>query len=233
MLRAIYNEARNLFSAESVRAIVLGVVASFIYERAFSVDQGIKVEISSKEVIVESGKNKIIVSRDVYDATRLAEQNPQFGGAIDRTFQAVSSDEHVNGIGIVPKMDSPPPEFLISRNILHEIDIDVDLTHEPETRIIQEHCELQIIKAILERSSRKWEFMWRGVRISAPVLDDKFYSDFFAHQITIAPGDELEVQLAIKQDRDANMGVYTNVEYTVLEVFKHIPRLKQSRFPAH
>jgi len=98
-------------------------------------------------------------------------------------------------------------------------------------RVIEEACDLQIVKAILERSNRKWEFMWRGVRISAPVLDAKFYTDFFAHNITIAPGDELQVMLAITQERDDRTGIYTNVDYKVIEVFKHIQRVRQTSIP--
>jgi hypothetical protein len=70
--------------------------------------------------------------------------------------------------------------------------------------------------------------MWRGVKIAAPVLDGAFYEQFFAHNITIAPGDELKVKLAIKQTRDVRSGIYTNVGYEVIEVYKHVPRVRQS-----
>lgn len=107
--------------------------------------------------------------------------------------------------------------------------LEVDgLEDDPETRIIKERCDLQIVKAILERSTRKWEFMWRGVKISAPVLDSVFYDHFFAHSITIAPGDVLQVLLAIKQTRDQRTGIYTNVSHEVIEFFKHIPRMEQT-----
>jgi hypothetical protein len=229
MLRAVYTQSRNLFSAESVRAVILGVIAAFIYERAFSVKPDIKVEISTNEVVIKSGNDRVVVPRQVYDATRLAEQNPKFGRAIDKTFHAVGDDEQVNGIAIVNKMDAPPPDFIITQDVIHQIDIDI--TPEPAARIIKEACDLQIVKAILERSSRKWEFMWRGVRTSAPVLDAKFYTDFFAHDITIAPGDELQVMLAITQERDDKTGIYTNVDYKVIEVFKHVQRLRQTHMP--
>ena len=138
---------------------------------------------------------------------------------------------HIKGIAFVPNMHSPPPEFLIPHNLIRDIEIDAE--PEPEERVIQEQCDLQIVKAILQRSARKWEFMWRGVQISAPVLDDNFYSDFFAHNITIAPGDELRVRLAITQSRDPQTGIYTNVDYRVVEVFEHIPRVKQTSFESH
>jgi len=86
------------------------------------------------------------------------------------------------------------------------------------------------MRAILERSRRRWEFVWRGVRISAPVLDERFYADFAAHKITIAPGDALEVRLKIRQRKDPSTGIMLNDAngYEVVEVLKHLPRHRQS-----
>lgn len=229
LIRAIYKQTGNLFSGESLRAIVLGIIASFIYERSCAVDHPIKVEVSTKEVVIESGQNKVIVPREVYDATRTAEHNPQFVRGIIKTFEAVGTDDKVNGVGIVPKIDSPPPAILIPQNTIRQIEIEP--TDDPLTRVIEEQCDLQIVKAILERSTRKWEFMWRGVRISAPVLDQGFYNRFFAHAITIAPGDELKARLAIKQSREPRTGIYTNIGYEVHEVYEHVPRTRQEGLP--
>ena len=227
MLRAIYKQSGNLFSGDSLRTIVLGLITTFIYEKAFSVDHQIKIEVSTNEVVIENGKDKVIIPRNVYDATRLAEKNPQFARAMGKTFESIAADDNVKGLGFVPKMDSPPPEVVIPQKTMRELEVVV--ANDPETRVVQEQCDLQIVKAILERSSRKWEFMWRGVKISAPVLDAKFYEQFFAHDITIAPGDELSVRLAIKQSREPRTGIYTNVGYEVLEVYKHVKGMQQAK----
>lgn len=102
---------------------------------------------------------------------------------------------------------------------------------EPQ-REIKEVAELQIKRAILEKSKRKWEFIWRGIKISAPVIDEVFYRDFFAHKITVAPGDSLEVVLKIYQSKDEDTGIYTNSKYEVIEVHKHIPRFTQAEIGA-
>jgi hypothetical protein len=229
LLRALYTQTGNLFSGESVRTIILGVVASFIYERTCAVDHPLKIEIKTDEVIIESGVNKVIVPRNVYDATRDAEKNPQFVRSIGKTLDSIAADNDVKSIGFVQKMDSPPPAMVIPRATIQSLDIAP--ATDPDTRVIFEQCELQMVKAILERSTRKWEFMWRGVRISAPIIDAKFYTDFFAHDITIAPGDELRVRLAIKQSRDTRTGIYTNIGYEVTDVYNHVPRLRQAAFP--
>lgn len=102
----------------------------------------------------------------------------------------------------------------------------------PNVRVVPEIVNLQILKAILERSKRKWEFMWRGFKISAPITDELFYINFFAHDITIAPGDVLHVTLHVFQELDQRTGVYKNVRYEVVQVHGHIPRIRQPNLQA-
>lgn len=109
--------------------------------------------------------------------------------------ESLSNDRRVTGLALVPRMDSASPEILIPREAFPQIVPNV--RDEGNTRIIEENSDLQIVKAILERNRRKWEFRWRGVKISAPVLDQQFYTGFFAHSIRIAPGDELKARLII------------------------------------
>lgn len=225
-LKAVYSSAKNLFSSQLLQVIVLGIVSNFIYERTLAVEDEVKVEIRTEEVIIERGSDRVVVPRNVYDATRTAEQNPQFVRSIEKGLEAIGADEKVKGIGFVRDMKSPAPEVVIPQSSIRHAAIAP--TVAPDTRIVGETSDLQIVKAILDRTRRKWEFIWHGVRISAPVLDDQFYQDFFAHRITIAPGDVLRVRLAMLQSLDPNIGVYTNIGYEVVEVFDHIPQLRQA-----
>lgn len=228
-IRAFYKKTRNLFSSQILVGVVIGIVANYIYERTLSLDPNIKVEINTDEVIIESGEERVIVPREVYDATRKVETNQKFKDSIGKTLKVIEQDESIKGIGFVSEMDSPEPEVKISREKIKELDYE-PLVDSAE-RVMEEIVELQIFKAILEKSRRKWEFFWRGIKISAPISDDTFYSDFFAHDITIAPGDGLEVRLLIKQKRDDKTGIYSNDGYEIVEVFRHIPRLKQAVMP--
>lgn len=224
-IKAVYTKARNLFSDQRVQAVVLSIVASYIYERTLAVDNKIQVEVNTNEVIIVHGNDRVIVPRNVYNATRIAEKNPSFVRAISRSLEAPVEDPHVTGLGFVPELSSPPPEVVIPKDLMQQVAAIIP-DEEPPSRVITEQCDLQIIKAILEKSHRKWEFSWRGVRIAAPVLDERFYADFFAHAITIAPGDALKARLAIKQSRDPKTGIYTNLSYEVIEVFEHIPGVR-------
>ena len=225
LIRALYSSSRNLFANQLVVGLVIGVLGNYIYERTFALDSKVTVEVKTDEVIIQKGTDRVVVPRNVYDATRRAEKNPLFVKAMTRTFEAVACDEKVRAFGLVASMESPPPEIPIPRSTL--ISLASELPEDPDSRVITEEAELQIVKAILKKSNRKWEFVWRGITISAPVSHERFYVDFFAHAITIAPGDTLEVTLAIKQAKDTDTGIYTNDGYEVIEVHGHIPRIRQ------
>ena len=228
-ITALYKNSKNIFSSQLVAGVIIGLISNYIYERAFSLDEGIKIQINTDEVIIQKNDEKIIVPRKVYEATRDVESNPKFVQAMEKTFQSIERDEKIKGFGFVEKMDSPKPELIIPRATIATLASGVKVEEEG-TRVITEIVELQILKAILEKGKRKWEFMWRGIKISAPITSDKFYKDFFAHDIMIAPGDSLEVKLEIKQIKDEETGIFKNKSYEVLEVFDHIPRLRQSSF---
>jgi hypothetical protein len=133
----------------------------------------------------------------------------------------------VTGFGLSSSAIGSPPEIILPRELL-EIR-DAALEEESNARTIEEDCDLQIVKAILERSKRKWEFKWRGVTISAPIKDPNFYTDFSSHNITIAPGDVFQARLAIKQKKDDFSGIYTNTGYEIITVYRHIPKMQPAR----
>lgn len=224
-IRALYSSSKNLFANQVVLGLVLGVLGNYIYDRTLKADEKFTIEVKTDEVIVTRGNDRLIVPRTVYDATRRAEKNPEFVKAMTRTFSAIAADEKITSFGLVQEMDSPSPVIPIPRSTL--VSLAADVPEDPDTRVVTEHAELQIVKAILKKSNRRWEFVWRGITISAPVLHEKFYVEFFAHEITIAPGDTLEVTLAIKQARDPDTGIFTNTGYEVVEVHGHVPRIRQ------
>ena len=225
-ISAVYNKTKNLFSSQMLAGIIIALLSNYIYERTLAVDDSVKVEIHTDEVIIEKEDERIIVPRNVYNATREVERNPKFVQSIDKAFQTIKADEEIKGFGFVESMDSVKPEIIVDRNRI--VSAAGEVIEEHGVRYVPEIVELQIVKAVLERGNRKWEFMWRGVKISAPVTSDSFYDDFFNHNITIAPGDSLEVRLVIKQIQDEDTGIYVNKGYEVVEVYKHIPRLRQN-----
>ena len=153
LIRALYSSSQNLFANQIVVGLVLGVLGNYIYERTLKVDEKLTVEVKTDEVIVTRGNDRVIVPRTVYEATRRAEKNPEFVKAMTRTFAAVAADEKVKALGLVERMDSPPPAIPIPRSTL--LTLAAEVPQDPDTRVVTEHAELQIVKAILKKSNRK------------------------------------------------------------------------------
>jgi hypothetical protein len=224
VIRTIFEKTRDLFSNEAVKAIVYGIIATHIYEVAIKTDTPTKITVSPDVVVIESGKEKIIVPRDVYEAKRQLEKSERFTSAIGQVFHGAQSDHAVKGLGLKTNPDKSPPPIYIPRDKFAIFD---SRNVEEGSREIIEFATLEISRVILARGKRKWEFYWRGMRISAPVLDVRFYDRFFAREITIAPGDGLRVALRIVQAQSPDTGIFVNEKYEVVEVFEHIPRMQQ------
>lgn len=224
-VRTVFTKARDLLANSAVQAVIWGIVSTHIYEKAIKTEAPPKITVSDDMVVIEVGKDKIIVPRDVYEAKKMVEKSERFKGAVGRVFEAAEADPNVTGIALTDDRPGPPP-VVIPRD-------DFARFREPEpgdekTREIVEITHVEISRAILERGRRRWEFFWRGFKIAAPILDERFFDRFFAHEITIAPGDALEVALRIVQERNEDSGIYVNVRYEIVEVLNHVPRLKQS-----
>jgi hypothetical protein len=228
-ISAIARESGLFVKQQLVTGILIGVLSSYVYDHTLAKKERVVVVVDKDEVIITQGDDRIIVPREVHEAQQLVAKNPVFVRSIDRMLGSVIIDEHVTGFGLTSDASGHPPALLLPRDLLAIRDEPVD--PEAKTRVVEEDCDLYIVKAIMERSKRKWEFKWHGMNIAAPIKDPNFYDDFASHNFTIAPGDEFQARLAIRQTRDDISGVYTNTGYEVLHVYRHISHPKPGHLP--
>ncbi len=220
VLKTIYNNCSNLFSKQSLQAIILGIISTYIYEHTLAPNNDIKIFVDQENVIIEQNDNKIIVPKDIYEAKRLVEKSDRFKESISRTFSTLDKDRQIDGFAFTKDI-SEVPVCIIPRD---NFSIMEDLTEDDDERAIVQHTHLQILRAILDKTNRKWEFVMGGIKIPAPVLDEVFYKDFYDHKITIAPGDLLECDLKMYQKKETMAGIYTNYKYEVIKVTRHISK---------
>ncbi|MFT7562179.1 MAG: hypothetical protein ACI93R_004114 [Flavobacteriales bacterium] len=224
-IKTVFKGAGNIFSKDALRAVALSVLANFIYQHTLAPDSQVIVNVSDEEVVIEQGETKIIVPRVTYEATKEVEKSEKFKQSVSKIAKSIEKDENIESFGFTKNINDEYPDIEIPRK-------QIAILSEPEeyaepSREIFEQVNLFIKRAILERSKRKWEFIWQGFKISAPVLDEAFYNDFFAHKVKIAPGDQLEAKVKIYQIKDEDTGIYSNDRYEVVEVIKHIPHIEQ------
>lgn len=114
-VRTVFTKARNLFSHQAVQAVIWGIVATHIYEKAFKNETPPNIIVSDTLVTIEIGKDKIIVPKDVYEAKRQLEKSERFNNAVGRVFDAAALDPNVAGIALAQESDDVPPPLLIPR----------------------------------------------------------------------------------------------------------------------
>lgn len=108
-VRAVYSGAGNLFSKENLKGIVIGVIASYIYAHTLAPSSDVSVTVNTDEVIIEQGNAKVVVPRNVYDASKRLESNPEFKAGVSRAFQAIDNDPDVHYVAVTPQeRDSLP-----------------------------------------------------------------------------------------------------------------------------
>lgn len=220
-----YKSSKDLFSKEDVKQIVIGVIAGFIVVMIWGGEEP-NISIDDNQVIIQHDDQKIIVPKSVYEAQRRVAKSKKFRESISKTFEALYNDQDINSFGFSKSQQEEETDFKIKRkNFLALLE---QGREEADRRVIFEHVELQITKAILDRSKKKWGFVWNGLKISAMVTDEKFHDNFIAHEITIAPGDILEVNLKINQKLDENSKIFLNEYYEVVEVYNFKPLLRPS-----
>lgn len=96
----------------------------------------------------------------------------------------------------------------------------------PNVRHHQERCELTIVKPVLSKTTkRKWEFVWRGMKMSANIVDEDFMEHI--HEESFAVGSVMDADIDITQQFDPNSRAYMNKSFTVIKVYE-ITKPKES-----
>ena len=69
----------GLFVAQQmVMPLVVGVLATYIYEHTLAKKDEISVTVNTDEVVISHGDDRLIVPRNVHDASQEVAQNPAF-----------------------------------------------------------------------------------------------------------------------------------------------------------
>lgn len=226
-IKAKYEDAKNLFTKEDLKTIVLSVIAAFLFQYTLAPDLEINVNVNDDSVIIKQDDKEIVVPREVHDKLKEVEQSEKFKKEIGNTFSTIENDSSISSFGIQKDMDTPKPPIEIPKENFPQLSALVNEESDSEERSVTQIENVQILRAILEKGTRMWQFSWKGIRISAPVLDENFYQKFYNHEIKIAPGDALKVKLKIHQKRNEVAGIYVNKKYEVVEVLDYTSRSEQ------
>src|SRR6185312_4857347 len=89
------------------------------------------------------------------------------------------------------------------------------------------HVPVVVLTAVLERSKRKWQFLWNGHKIAADIRDDSFFAKLANHEYEFGQGDSLIVDLVVQQELNELVGAYENKSFYITKVYRHSKGPKQ------
>lgn len=134
--------------------------------------------------------------------------------AVNSTFDSLDNDQRIESVEIsgdgIKTFRAERPTF-------------PDLASSPsyegaETRHEMEQTELVVVKPVLAKTSkRKWEFIWRGVKMSANIADRDFLQNRLLEE-GFYVGSIMEAELDITQRYDEDAHAFLNVGYEVTRV---------------
>ncbi len=176
VLKTIGKKAKNIFSHEASKAIIYGIIATWIYDQTIGADKEPTIIVSDGSVEIRSGDKIIIVPREIYEAKKAVERSERFQSSMSQVFSGALQDPDVTGLKLTPQgkwpqLPSIPRERFASF---------VDRFGGEDANAVVEDAFLEISRAILSRGRRKWEFYWRGVKISAPGRGMHIWYEFVA-----------------------------------------------------
>jgi hypothetical protein len=173
--------------------------------------------------------------RQAYDLKPRIESSPKVAEGVERALRAVKKDRAVKSVGISARRDTAPA-VIVTRGHFDEALRRLDertklfslsttiaaqeaptLVHETRTQVVR--ANLTVIKAVLLRSKRKWQFSWQGNKVSAPITDPNFFDQLESRSVALRQGDALDADLAITQRYLPEADVWMNHAYEVTKVY--------------
>ncbi len=139
---------------------------------------------------------------------------PQATEAVCKSFESLDNDPRVESVSI---MSDGEEQFRAERDEFGEI-ASSPAYESAQTRTTEERVSLTVVKPVLEKStSRKWEFVWRGEKITANVTSKDFIDSLGERSFSV--GTVMDVDLRSHQLYDESLHAYITKRREVIEVY--------------
>lgn len=197
------------FLSRGLENLFWGILGAIIMNYFLSADTQVKITVNIDEVVVQSGDQKIVVPRNVYDAAKNAEKSQPVQQGLKQTFKPLQEDSTVSSFGLTKNLLDVRPLLEIPRRAFPIFVDDARVVEAPSAeRLKSERARLVILKAWLNHSNRKWSFDWNGMPVSAFVEDESFLDKLQHREFKLGAGDALDAVLVYKENFMGSMGMY-------------------------
>lgn len=181
-----------------------------------------KEQQEGKTEITNAEGQKLIIENAVFN---IYENSPVVQDALSQNFDALNNDPSITAYEITDRNEKPL--IHIEREEFSGMAQKGEHITENERRIT-EAATLNIVRLSFEENL-KWDFYYRGNKISAKIADPLFY-ELIDKGEAFAKGDILEVELQINQRFEESVNTFINKSYQINKIIRHISRNEQPRF---
>ncbi len=198
------------------------LVGIFTLRKLLKGEKPKSVEAKGDKVAVTTKTgNVVIVDAPTFN---IYNTNVRVDEAIGRAFESLEADRSIDSLEITDKRDKTL--IGVQRDDFEAMAVHGRVeTPRDDEKVINTLATLHIFKLVWNKS-RKWEFYYRGQKISAIIADESFFKRVDNGE-RFAKGDSLEVELQINQKFDETVNTFTNRDYIITNVIRHIPRLEE------
>jgi hypothetical protein len=222
-VREIPKSIKDAFTWGS-NVVIMPILVTVFYESILKPDDSTKIIVNTTEVVFQTGNDRVIVPREAYNRAQKLSNRKKVVQHVASAVTAVQSDPNVTSLGIYKEFDGDsPPAILIPRDQFAMVRAAAEDEEDGGKRIVSKDATLGILKAVLAKGDRKWDFVWNGVRIGATIGDPVFMANVMTRNILIGAGDAIEATMEIEQTYDEGAGVWLNTSYRIAHVRQFIP----------
>jgi len=225
LLETAFDALKNLLTKDNLlfaSAIIGGLVGLIEIKKHLRGKKPKKVNIEGSTTIIINENNNILnISSEIYT---IYETNIVINDALSQNFDVLDNDPAITAFEITDKKENP--YIRVERTDFKDLTLKSDLIDENKKQII-ELSRLNIVRLSFEENL-KWDFYYRGNRISARITDPNFY-DLINNGESFAKGDTLEVELQINQLFEESVNTYINKSYQINRIINHYKRDEQKK----
>ena len=226
LVESALEHLKNLLTKDNVEyaAAIIGSVIGLVELKKFlkgkkakSVDQK-----ANEKVRIENEEGEVIyIENFTYN---IYQNSPIIKDALAQNFETLDNDPNITAFEITDKNEVPL--IRVEKVEFDGMSIKSDEITNGE-RVLIEAANLNILRLSFE-GNLKWDFYYKGNKISAKILDKTFYELIDKGQ-SFAKGDILEVELQINQIWEEAVNTFINKSYSVTKILRHIPRNEQGK----
>lgn len=205
-------------------AVALSLLAAFLYDRYLD---GENVTLTDDFAVIERGEDRVVLPRTVYEQYNETASAEELEEPVRKFVAAIQADDDIAYFALSEDIEVAPP-IPIPRN-------DFSRITRPPTRVLEQEEDTRkreakrevvgVLKAVFERGNRKWQFIWQGQKISAPIIDDAFFDRLESREISFAQGDALVVDLLIAEQRMPGLAIWRQIDHK-LQKFTMLSKLQ-------